>query len=915
MHRTVRDEYVGYTIDYMREVAQLAGLDLHFVPADSELDAQRLLAEGRVDIYPGLCPSPERRATYLFSRLSTGCMTGTILVRENDTRFAYEDWATLGRVRVGVEAFNPHIKLFQDKCTSQNIKPECVQYNGVPALIQALEAGEVDAIVVNEFWSPQGTHCIAKFAPHPVYMATLASRPDLMARINEALEQIAIHQPRFASTLYAKYFQSSIDEKPLFTREERAFLATKPRLRVAYETGRQPLLSRDPETGRMVGTVADIYRQIEAFSGLAFEFVCLQETEALKEMAQGRVDLLAFVLKDPHHMDKAGLVTSQPFLETPMVLVTRRNGDPIHRLGLRQGYAASSVFADRHKAQSVYFESVEACTRALLAGHIDAFYTNLPNAFELQRSNPGLKVTPLNDDLVSLSCAAPETLDPRILSTINRCIQHISPGQLDSMLLNNAASAGPVTVRLFVWHNLGLVLAGSFSVMAAIVLLVWYTMHVRAQSFRRIQELLFVDPVSGLGNLNMFYREALALVQNNPHRQHALVCLDIVHFRHVNYQFGYEAGNRVLTAMGRRLRAWTGSGECCARLSGGHFACCLATRDWRELESRLQALGEDFGRTCREQKFDSSVRLVAGIALVQNLKTPLYRWLDQANYARREVLGKPGRSFLVYNRRMQHEQQRRKTLEERLELAVRHQEFVPFFQPKVNMLNGSLVGSEALARWQHPGEGLVGPAHFIPVFEASGTIDKVDFCIYEGVCRCLQEWRQQGMQVRPVSCNFSAISFRRANFVQRIVETADRYGIPRNLLELELTESAFTNNAQVLASRMRKLTEEGFAISVDDFGCGYSSLGQLQHLRPQILKLDRSFISNGLSTQQARLILSAVISLAKGLDVDLVCEGVETREQIEALIALGCQVGQGFYYARPMPAEDFARILEKGILK
>ena len=231
------------------------------------------------------------------------------------------------------------------------------------------------------------------------------------------------------------------------------------------------------------------------------------------------------------------------------------------------------------------------------------------------------------------------------------------------------------------------------------------------------------------------------------------------------------------------------------------------------------------------------------------------------------------------------------------------------------MLNGSLVGSEALARWQHPGEGLVGPAHFIPVFEASGTIDKVDFCIYEGVCRCLQEWRQQGMQVRPVSCNFSAISFRRANFVQRIVETADRYGIPRNLLELELTESAFTNNAQVLASRMRKLTEEGFAISVDDFGCGYSSLGQLQHLRPQILKLDRSFISNGLSTQQARLILSAVISLAKGLDVDLVCEGVETREQIEALIALGCQVGQGFYYAKPMPAEDFARILEKGFLK
>lgn len=289
MHRTSQGEYVGYNIDYMREVAQLANLDLHFVPADSELDAQRLFAEGRVDIYPGLCPSPERRATYLFSRLSTGCMTGTILVRENDTRFAHEDWATLGRVRVGVEAFNPHIKLFRDKCTSQDINPECVQYNGVQALIHALEAGEVDAIVVNDFWSPARTRCIARFAPHPVYVATLASRPDIMARINEALEQIAIHQPGFASSLYIRYFQSGSEERPLVTRDELAFLATKPRLRVAYESGRQPIIAADPETGQIQGIVADIYRQIEAFSGLAFEFVCLQETEALREMAKGRV--------------------------------------------------------------------------------------------------------------------------------------------------------------------------------------------------------------------------------------------------------------------------------------------------------------------------------------------------------------------------------------------------------------------------------------------------------------------------------------------------------------------------------------------------------------------------------------------------------------------------------------------------
>lgn len=429
---------------------------------------------------------------------------------------------------------------------------------------------------------------------------------------------------------------------------------------------------------------------------------------------------------------------------------------------------------------------------------------------------------------------------------------------------------------------------------------------------RQMRMLQYLDPVTGTASMSMFCREADLLRNEHPERRYVLVYLDIASFRLVNNHMGFQAGNQLLRTLARQMNRWRMSGEPCARLSGGHFVLLMNFSYWGGASRRLRSLKKEFAELCRSRKLDPAVRLVAGLYLIRSQEMPIHRCLDMANYARQCALKSRGRSFRFFSARMDSELRREESLCSRLDRAIRYNELVPYFQPKVNMQDGTIVGSEALVRWLHPREGLISPGEFIPLFEDNGCIDKVDFCIYEHVCRSLRHWLDKGLETPPVSCNFSGISFMQGDFVGRIVRTADRYGIPHELLQLELTETTLIGTPATLSARMTELNALGFSIAVDDFGSGYASLGQLQHVRPQVLKLDHSFIHYGLKTRQAHAVLSSVVALARSIGTDIVCEGVETRQQMQALTGIGCRIGQGYLYARPMPASDYEALLDAG---
>lgn len=304
---------------------------------------------------------------------------------------------------------------------------------------------------------------------------------------------------------------------------------------------------------------------------------------------------------------------------------------------------------------------------------------------------------------------------------------------------------------------------------------------------------------------------------------------------------------------------------------------------------------------------------VFGVYLVNAAeKHNIHLMLDLANYARRNAKLTMRGPLVLYDEKMRQDALLQQELSGHLENALEQGELTAWFQPKVDMPSGEINGSEALVRWNHPARGLLMPSSFMPLFERNGAVVQIDIYVFEQVCKALKQWSKQGLPIHRVSCNFSSLHFDRADFPQQLADIAARYDVPHALLEVEITESSIMRNPESACAQIMQLKERGFLIAIDDFGSGYSSLGQIQQIMADVLKLDRSFVQRNILGTREQIVLSNVIRMATELGMSVICEGVETGEQAEILIQLGCRNAQGFFYAKPMPGRDFEQLLQKG---
>lgn len=241
--------------------------------------------------------------------------------------------------------------------------------------------------------------------------------------------------------------------------------------------------------------------------------------------------------------------------------------------------------------------------------------------------------------------------------------------------------------------------------------------------------------------------------------------------------------------------------------------------------------------------------------------------------------------------------------------ALERGEFIPYYQPQYDLKTERIVSAEALVRWKHPEKGILYPDYFIPLFERNGFITKMDFCMFEAVCRDLSEWIRAGERVIKVACNFSRLHFAREDVAERLKEIADAYRVPYEYLEIEITESAFMDDSKNIIDQMKKLREIGFSTAIDDFDVGYSSLGLLQDVPADVLKIDRGFLNRDMADRKNVMIIKGIVNIANILHLKTVCEGVETGAQKELLKGIGCDLAQGYYYAKPMEREKMEALL------
>jgi diguanylate cyclase (GGDEF)-like protein len=406
----------------------------------------------------------------------------------------------------------------------------------------------------------------------------------------------------------------------------------------------------------------------------------------------------------------------------------------------------------------------------------------------------------------------------------------------------------------------------------------------------------FVDHVTGLANRRELMRVLADPAQANAESR--LLLLDLDFFKKVNDLYGHVVGDDVLKEVAKLIRKGAPEGSCCARLGGDEFAVLIPQHSDEVISEAIARIIRSIAEPVVLQTATVHVSASVGISRIEPGMTPeeCLRRSDIAMYAAKRA----GRNCQVwFDEKMEQELLLRTQLEDEIRSAVAAGEFVPFYQPQIDLGTGQLTGFEVLARWQSPERGLLEPSEFIEIAEASGLISALSLSVMK---QALVEARAWPSHLK-IAVNVSPIQFRDPHLAERILKLLAESNFPASRLEVEITESSFLEDRETAVNIVESLKNVGVTISLDDFGTGYASLSQLQSLPFDRIKIDKSFVTSLLSNSQSDAIVETILSLGRSLHLPITAEGIEDDGTKERLLRLGCSDGQGWLFGRPVSGE------------
>ncbi len=428
-----------------------------------------------------------------------------------------------------------------------------------------------------------------------------------------------------------------------------------------------------------------------------------------------------------------------------------------------------------------------------------------------------------------------------------------------------------------------------------------------------MQELQFMaerDSLTGLYNMSKTFSEIRRMLDRNSEKTFAIIRMDIDRFRLMNTFWGEKAGDNLLKYVADLLRAQAEQNTAAVygRIHADIFCMCVPY-----VQSKIEKLITTIRNRVSGYNEDYVVESTFGIYVIEDPSISIEAMYSRASMASRECKKQYMVYETYYNKSMGQSLLREQQMLNEMGPALEKGEFEAWFQPKYNLQTGQPYGAEALVRWRHPVHGLIMPGTFVPLFEKNGFIGKLDYFMWDSVCRTLRRWIDEGINPAPISVNISRVNMYNPNIVSILTNLVGQYGLDPGMLNLELTESAYMDNPDIMKHAVRALQKAGFVIMMDDFGSGYSSLNTLKDIPVDILKIDIAFLAGEDTDGRNERILASVIRMAGWLEIPVVVEGVETDEQVNFLKSVGCGYVQGFYFARPMCESDYEAYLKDNI--
>lgn len=419
----------------------------------------------------------------------------------------------------------------------------------------------------------------------------------------------------------------------------------------------------------------------------------------------------------------------------------------------------------------------------------------------------------------------------------------------------------------------------------------------------RLIKAAYIDTVTGDTNWNKFKLDSRKIIKRHKANKLALVTFDIQDFKIINDVIGHDKADKILKSISKVIRNQTGKKEISARYSADNFVMLIRYEDVDKLKSRVSKIDEQLMNKLKMP----NIRIVYGIYQIQDYTDSIEHMVVLGFLAKSAVKKGTDNRFGYFDNETREKILREKKLEDLADKAFENHEFKVFLQPKYSTDGKEVKGAEALVRWISDELGFVSPGDFIPLFEKNLMINKLDLYMMREVCKLQSEWHKEGKKLIVISVNISRVHLSVPTLVDDITRIVDEYELPHDCIELELTESAFFDEKSVLLDTVKRFQANGFSVSMDDFGSGYSSLNSLKDLPLDVIKLDCEFFSEATDVRRGETIIKDTIAMAKHLNMEIVAEGIETKEQVDLLDNIGCDMIQGFYFARPMSVADFEK--------
>ena len=910
VYEDIPNHKTGYGYEYMEFLSNYAKCNFEYVEAKDWADLVSKLQKGDVDIIPDM-PGDYKKVQ---NAVRTDHVVG---------RYPME-LVTKGikpHMKLGTVPFLHSTPTLPEIAKAEGFTYETISYPTLNDLHKAFHDEKIDGYVDAMVDSRRTQNVLALFDRQSYRLLIRADRKDFYNRINLAMENLLLYQSNIRDRLNSTYFAAG--GAPLtLSRSEEEYLHNKKKLKAAIFSGYQPYAYRD-EVDNLVGVIPSIVKRISEDLGIEIEIVETDDFyDAGELMKNGEIDFVADVVCDYSWAKNLQMKPTKPYLTIDYVPVTRANynidpSTPMNIACVRDIFYTTH-FIEPHfpESQRVYVSSLIEALQAVNDGRADVTYVqrNAVHALieEAETYTLEVKGASVYSEPVSLGVYA--NADSHLWQILDKEIGHMRPDWIRDLVNTNQKTITHFSIKWALYHHPIRLISIFLIIGMFVAAFLIYRGRMRQQRLELVEHMAYTDLRYELPNVPWLEREVPVVAESlEQNIQTFFVVFSMTSSAAVTATQGHRLVDKQFKILAKHLNNAEPVLLVAAGIDVDHLICFCKAENLEKITEWVHGIIEKNGymETAAE-----SAKIVlhtrAGISPYDG-EVSVQQAVDRALVACHQHTGD---AVKIFDEKLQDMLTTNHNIEGRMEKALIDGEFKAWYQPKYDIRTREIIGAEALVRWISPELGFMPPGKFIPLFERNGFVIQVDYYLLEQTCKLQRQRLDEGKEVVPISVNQSRLHMTEEGYLEKMQMIVDTYELPAGLIELEVTETMFGDfdakaGQQNAAHVIRELHKMGFSVSVDDFGSGYSSFMMLGSLPMDVMKIDRSLLTGADKSPRMRDILRNVINLGHALEMKVLCEGIETREEEELLLELGCYYGQGFLNAKPMPVADFVEFFER----